>query len=256
MIYVTIPVHNEQHTIGVLLWKIRSVLTEQGSDFGILVADDASTDATADVLEPYRRVLPLTVFRHEKRRGYAASLEHLLREAVARSEYPRRDAVLMLQADFTDGPEAIPEMVRRFQGGADLISGVASRDGRMPLGVRLARRGAAMLSRALPIPGEIQDPFCGFRLYRLMTLKKALSAGPSRDGRLLRHDGWAANAELLLTTRPYVRRAEQVEFRSDYDRRYRESRFRVLPELWSVYRAVRDRRLRNAGSPAPLRAES
>ncbi|MFQ5746570.1 MAG: glycosyltransferase family 2 protein [Gemmatimonadota bacterium] len=246
MIYVAIPVHNEQHTIGVLLWRIRAVLTEAGRDFRILVADDASTDETADVLEPYRRVLPLTVFRHERRRGYAASLERLLREAVARSEYPRRDAVLVLQADFTDGPEAIPEMVRRFQGGADLIAGVASPDGAMPRTVRIARRGAWMLSRGLPFPGEIEDPFCGFRLYRLMTLKKALGAAPADDGRFLRHDGWAANAELLLTTRPYVRRAEQVEFRSDYDRRYRESRFRVFPELWSVFRAVRDRRLRDA----------
>ena len=126
MIYIGLPVHNEQHTIGLLLWKIRALLTEQGRDFHLLVVDDASTDDTAAVLEPYGRVLPLTVLSHDTRKGYAASVERLIREAVKRSDYPKRDGVLLLQADFSEAPELIPDMVRRFEGGADVVGARAS----------------------------------------------------------------------------------------------------------------------------------
>lgn len=239
MIYVGLPVHNEQHTVGVLLWRIRSILSEAGQDFRILVVDDASTDRTAEVLEPYRRVLPLHVLTHERREGYAASLERIIREAVGRSDYPRRDALLTLQADFTDAPEAIPEMLRRFQGGSDLVLTRPVATGPAPRGVRLARLGARWLARGLPLPAPEVDPVSGFRLYRLFALARALS-GVAEGERLLRHDGWAANAELLVAAAPHARRVELVECPADYGRRYRASRFRPLWQLLSLRRVARE----------------
>ena len=121
MIYIGIPVYNERHTIGPLLWRIRELLAEMGRDFHVLVLDDASDDGTAQALEPYPKVLPLTLLRNSVRLGYAASLERLIREAVSRSDYPKRDAVVTLQGDFTDPPEAIVELIRRFERGVDLV---------------------------------------------------------------------------------------------------------------------------------------
>ena len=82
MIFICIPAYNEAETVGVLLWKIRRVMSDFPRDYELLVLDDASTDATRDVLAPYARVLPLTVLRNDKRAGYAASLERLIREAI------------------------------------------------------------------------------------------------------------------------------------------------------------------------------
>ncbi len=249
MIYIGVPVHDERHTIGPLLWSIRKVLLEHGGDFQLLVVDDASTDGTDAALEPYRRVLPLTVVRHERRRGYAASLERLIREALERSGYHRRDALLTLQADFTDDPEAIGDMLRKFQSGADLVLGVP-RPERPPRLVRFGRTGAALLSRSLPRAGEVEDPLAGFRLCRLFVLERALEdvaergGGSGAAGPMLRHQGWAANAELLARILPHVRRVEEVEFPQSYTRRYRESRFRPVSELWGVLRLGLDRDLR------------
>ena len=83
--------------------------------------DDGSTDATAEVLEPYTRVLPLTVLRHEERRGYAVSVEELLRQAVELTDRPKRDAAILLHADFTHNPQVIPDLVRRVESGADIV---------------------------------------------------------------------------------------------------------------------------------------
>lgn len=123
MIYICIPAYNEERTIGVLLWKIRQVMTDFPRDYQILVVDDASTDATPEVLEPYTRILPLTVHRNAERQGYAASLERLIREAVQRSEYPKRDAIITLQGDFTEEPDEIPALIKRIEGGADVVNG-------------------------------------------------------------------------------------------------------------------------------------
>jgi glycosyltransferase involved in cell wall biosynthesis len=242
VIYVTLPVHNEQHTIGVLMWKIRKVFADLGRDFRILVLDDASTDGTAEVLEPYRRVLPLTVFRNVTRQGYAASLERLIREAVQVSRYPKRDGVLVMQADFTDGPEMIPEMLRRFQGGADLVAGRAVDDRDAPRSVRFARFGAGFIVKQAQ-GADVEDPFCGFRMYRLIALKRALKDVPDGEA-LLEHEGWACSLELLKAVTPHLRSATQVDISPDYTRRYRHSRFRAAATLWGLLRASRDPRLR------------
>lgn len=246
MIYIGIPVHNERHTIGPLLWRVRELLSGRARDFHVLVCDDASDDGTSEALASYERILPLNVFSNERRRGYAASLERLVRESVDRSGYPRRDALVTLQADFTDSPEAIPEMVKRFEGGADLVS--AEEAGTLPRGRRFARFGARLLTPTLSIPDECADPYGSLRLYRLFTLARALSDLGSPDVPLMSHESWAANTELLLRVWPHVRRAEQIPADSTFGRRYRSSRFNALGEIRGLMRVARDPVLRSGAS--------
>ncbi len=241
MIWVTLPIYNEEHTAGVLLWRIRQLFGELNRDFRILALDDGSDDGTVEVLEPYARVMPLTLLRNERREGRGRSIERLVREVVGRSRYPKRDGLLMMQADFTDGPEAIPEMLRHFQGGADLVVAGPGNTDQAPRSVRVARAGAGLLVKNLPRPEGVADPLAGYRLYRLIILKRALD-GLAKGEPLIRHDGWAANVELLSAVSPFVRRSEQIDVSTDYTRRYRNSRFRPFPELWSVYRASRAKR--------------
>jgi hypothetical protein len=113
--------------------------------------------------------------------------------------------------------------------------------------MRLARVGAGMIVKPQAISADVEDPFCGFRMYRLVALKRALKEVPD-GGTLLRHDGWACSVELLTAVTPHLRSAAQVDISADYSRRYRGSRFRAVATLWGLLRASRDLRLRRGAT--------
>jgi len=247
LIYICIPAYNEAPTIGLLLWRIRRVMDEFPRDYEILVLDDASTDGTPDVLVPYGRVLPLTVLRNPERRGYAAALERLIREAVSRASHPRRDVVVTLQADFSESPEDIPALIKRMEGGADLVTAtVAEAAAAQSRLLRWSRRGLPWILRRTRLPEGITDPLSGFRAYRVGLLKRALT---ERNGdALLSREGWAANLELLYAVAPHARRAEATEVPSRPQRRQRETRVRPWNTVVQLFEVAR--RARQAPAPA------
>lgn len=243
MIYICIPAHDEDRTIGVLLWKIRQVMAEFERDYRVLVLDAGSEDETPEVLERYRRVMPLSVLHQEAAVGYARALERLVEEAVDLAPYPKRDSVVTLQADFTESPEHIVPLQKVLEGGADVVAGGLEGEdgedgfqarGEPPLRVRLTRKVAPFLLGSVYRRAPVSDPLCGIRAYRIMTLKHALREAGGEP--LLSADGWAANVELLSLACRHARRVEEVPLGMRYDLRTRDTRFRPVRTLRELLR--------------------
>lgn len=238
MIYICIPAYNEAGTIGVLLWKIRQVMAGFPRDYAVLVLNDGSNDGTDEVLAPYARVLPLSVFHNRERKGYAASLERLLREATTRSTHPRRDVAVVLQADFTEAPEDIPALVKRVEGGADVVGATVQWGGtEVPKSRRWTHAGVNWLLRKARSLDVIRDPLSGFRAYRVSVLKHAFARADGAP--LLSRDGSAANVELLLAVAPHARKTEAAEVTARYGLRQRPTRYRTwntIVDSWDVAR--------------------
>lgn len=232
MIYVCIPSYNEAPTVGLLLWKIRQVFASFEREYQLIVGDDGSTDATAEVLQPYARVLPLTVVRKPARVGYARMCEELLALAVERTDRPKRDCAILMHADFAHDPGCIPDMLRRIDGGADLVVAEAAIEGNVSRSFRLVRRWAPLLLRGrVGVPG-VQDVVSGLFAVRLITLRNMFRDAPPP---LLRTEGWAARAELLGRAAQYARRIETIptiERTGLRQRDRRETPWQTIRDVW------------------------
>ena len=235
MIYVLVPAFNEAPTIGLLLWKVRQVFTAFEREYQLLVVDDASTDGTDEVLAPYTRALPLTLVTHHARQGYARSLEELLRLAVSRSDRPRRDAAVTIQADFSEDPDDIPELIRRLESGADLVVADARRRPGMRFAERLARRLAPLASRPFCRASGTEAAPGTLRAYRVGTIARALGGRAP----LLRGEGWGADLELLVRAATEARRVEVVPLARPARSRHREPRLRPWKARLGLVAAAR-----------------
>lgn len=234
MVYFLIPAYEEEETLGLLLYKIRQVMTEVRREYLTVVLDDGSTDETGEVAGRYRKLLPVKLLRHAENRGIGPALDRLVREAVRLSHYPERDIAITLEADFTASPDAVPDMVREIEAGADIVIGARthpeSDTDEMPLSVRLSSRLVSTVLRAvMPLPG-VSDYTSTFRAFRVGTLKRAIAT--FQEGLLTTRDA-AANVELLLRLGRFHPTLVEVPVRCRYDVRPRASRHRMGPSVRS-----------------------
>jgi hypothetical protein len=227
VLHICLPSYNEAATLGVLLWRIRKVFADYSREYEVVVYDDGSTDGTREALAPYAPVMPLSVIGAPGRVGYARAVDALLRSANERTRYPRRDAVILMQADFTDQPEHLPELVKRFEGGADFVVAERVLDESAPASERRRQSLLRRLNTAWPfrafvgVPG-IADPFGAYRLVRLAVVREMLKgrdAGVVADVPVS-----AANADLAREIARHARRVETVALSPRWDLRPRETR--------------------------------
>jgi glycosyltransferase involved in cell wall biosynthesis len=252
VLYIAIPTHNEAPTIGVLLWRLRAVFQDYPREYEVLVFDDASTDATAEVLAPYAKALPLTVLGGKSPVGYAGAVDALLREAAARTRYPRRDAVIVMQGDFTDQPEHIPELVRRFEGGADHVIGERNIDGAAPPELQRWQQLARWFVRPGRATPGTSDPCTAFRIIRVAAIRDLIKTrGPAP---LVTGEPPEANLRLTHALAPVVRRVETVALTPRYDLRQRTTRRRPWHDAWHLWKVRRTLTPAASSSPTPVAA--
>lgn len=252
MLYLAIPAHNEAATIGVLLWRLRTVLAEFPREYEAVVYDDASNDSTSEILESYARVMPLTVLRGERKVGYAGAVDALVRHVARHTRYPRRDAMLLLQGDFTDSPQLVPEFVKRFEGGTDIVVGERETSVRTkaPTPVRRLLRAEPWLLRFFVKAEGLRDLTSSYRLIRISVLRDLLRT--VGDAAVCVGDPRTANADFLMRVVPLARRIEGLPVEPTWDVRLRETRVDAMADGMNLLKwAWRSRGKKAVPSTAP-----
>jgi glycosyltransferase involved in cell wall biosynthesis len=112
---IVIPAYNEERFIGTLLERIRAVdLTANGLEKEIIVVDDCSKDATADVVQRYSDVI---LVRHERNGGKGRAV----RTGIARAT---GDYLMIQDADLEYEPlDYVPMVTAMLSKQGDVVYG-------------------------------------------------------------------------------------------------------------------------------------
>ena len=151
---IAVPIYNEESTLPELLQRTRAVLDQiPGGPHQLLFVDDGSSDRTMQVLEQAVHADPrIFVISLSRNFGHQAALSAALDRAVG-------DAVVLMDGDLQDAPEAIPIFVEHYRNGYDVVYATrASRRERWPvqLSYFLFYRLQATLSDT-PLPLDAGD---------------------------------------------------------------------------------------------------
>jgi glycosyltransferase involved in cell wall biosynthesis len=160
---VVIPCLDEAQSIAECVSRARRVLDEHGLSGEVIVADNGSTDGSAELAaRAGARVV------HEERRGYGSA--YLAGFAAARGDY-----IVMADADLTYDFEEIPRFVEQLEAGAELVMGNRMENikpGAMPWHHRYI--GNPVLTGVLNLffRTGVRDAHCGMRAVRREVLPR------------------------------------------------------------------------------------
>ncbi len=127
---LVVPIFNEEVVIPILLRRLDALLAALDAPGEVIAVDDGSQDTSAIVIEAKARAHKrYRLIRLSRNFGHQIAITVGLDHAADR-------AVIVMDADLQDPPEAVLEMVAKWKEGYDVVS--AERASR--LGDRRSRR--------------------------------------------------------------------------------------------------------------------
>jgi glycosyltransferase involved in cell wall biosynthesis len=177
--WVVVPSFNEDKNLVDVIPRILSEVVLSGTNNGVLIVDDGSTDDTAEIVanlqaaHPQVHYLPLG-----RNMGKAAALKQGFKHVASMNA----DVVIMMDADGQDDPAELPKLLERLEEGYDLVTGA-----RLLRRDRFVKKYTSRLynwttARLAGVPGR--DFNSGFKVMRA---KVASDVGPMMYGELHRY---------------------------------------------------------------------
>jgi len=115
LVSVVLPVYNEAEILPTLLSRVYAALMSCETDREIVFVDDGSTDGSPELLDTLaRQYAGVRVVHLARNFGHQAAVQ-------AGLEHAHGDAVVLMDSDLQDVPEALPLFVAEWRAGYDVV---------------------------------------------------------------------------------------------------------------------------------------
>ncbi|MFJ8895632.1 glycosyltransferase [Leifsonia sp. NPDC102414] len=184
---IVVPVYNEQATLEQSIRQLNAYLTREiDQTWRITIADNASTDATAQIADALAGELPGVVAVHLPQKGRGRALKLVWGSSPA-------DVLVYLDEDLSTDLAALPPLVAPLLSGhSDLAIGTRlGRSARVTRGGKrefISRSYNLLLRRTMAV--GFSDAQCGFKAIRREVAHRLLP--------LVEDDAWFFDTELLI----------------------------------------------------------
>jgi glycosyltransferase involved in cell wall biosynthesis len=115
---IVVPVYNELESLPQLYQRLQPVMKGTRETWELILVDDGSTDGSTEVIQGLA-----AKDRHVRPVIFARNFGHQI-AITAGWDYARGDAVVIIDADLQDPPEAILELARKWKEGYDVVYAV------------------------------------------------------------------------------------------------------------------------------------
>ena len=117
-ISIVIPMYNEQEVAEICYQRIKNVLNKLSRyDYELIIVDDGSKDKTLEIVTKIAETDDkVVIISFSRNFGHQAAV-------TAGLQYVTGDAIVIMDADLQDPPELIPDMLKLWEEGNEVIYG-------------------------------------------------------------------------------------------------------------------------------------
>ncbi|HET9840231.1 MAG TPA: glycosyltransferase family 2 protein [Candidatus Angelobacter sp.] len=128
MLSVVVPIYNEEENIHAFHHAVVAVMDTVQEPWEIVYVNDGSRDSSLALLLEIQKANPrVTVVELSRNFGHQPALTAGLQGA-------KGDAIMLMDGDFQDPPEVLPQLIEAWKGGAKVV--IAERTSRAERGIR------------------------------------------------------------------------------------------------------------------------
>ncbi|KHC67418.1 dolichol-phosphate mannosyltransferase [Candida albicans P75010] len=232
---VILPTYNEKRNLPILIYLLNKTFTANKLDWEVIIVDDNSPDGTQEIA---KKLIDIFEPEHIQLRPRAGKLG-LGTAYVHGLQFVTGNFVIIMDADFSHHPEAIPEFIAKQKSqDYDIVTGTRyAGDGGVfgwDFKRKLISRGANFLASVVLRP-HVSDLTGSFRLYKTDVLKKIIDVTQSK--------GYVFQMEMMVRAKAMGFTVGEVPI-SFVDRLYGESKLggdeivQYAKGVWTLFTSV------------------